>query len=103
MRHLNRLVMIIAGIASLGAAKNLLNKYEVLIFDKEDLLDDEEEATALDLRGTPTHKCVCGSEVFYVKAAFENYEISQYFLDMICSGCGSLATAPTLLDRENME
>jgi hypothetical protein len=26
---------------------------------------------------------------------FEEYEIAQYFLDMECANCGSIATAPT--------
>ena len=57
----------------------------------------------MDLRGTPTHMCVCGSEIFDLKVVFDNYEISTYFLDMECANCGNLATAPTPLDREKME
>jgi hypothetical protein len=53
---------------------------------------------AMDMRGTPTHVCVCGSTLWNVKAMFEDYEISMYFLDMECALCGSLATAPTLVD-----
>jgi hypothetical protein len=34
---------------------------------------------------------------------FDNYEIATYFLDMECAQCGSLATAPTPLDREGLE
>jgi hypothetical protein len=29
---------------------------------------------------------------------FEDYEISMYFTEMQCANCGSLATAPTLVD-----
>jgi hypothetical protein len=29
---------------------------------------------------------------------FEDYEISTYMLDMECFSCGSVATAPTLID-----
>lgn len=54
---------------------------------------------AMDLRGTPTHVCPCGSNIWNVKAAFDNFEIAQYFLDMECANCGSLATAPTPVDR----
>ena len=53
---------------------------------------------AMDMRGTPTHVCVCGSNLWNIKAMFEDYEISMYFLDMECALCGSLATAPTLVD-----
>ena len=53
---------------------------------------------AMDLRGEPTHVCVCGSMLWNIKAMFQDYEISMYFLDMECSECGSMATAPTLPD-----
>ena len=53
---------------------------------------------AMDMRGTPTHLCVCGSNLWNIKAMFEDYEISMYFLDMECALCGSWATAPTLVD-----
>ncbi len=103
MKMLNRVSILILSLVSASAVKNFLNKYEVLIFDKEDLGEEEPEPTALDLRGTPTHTCVCGSNIWYVKTVFENYEIATYFLDMLCSSCGNIATAPTLVDRENME
>jgi hypothetical protein len=64
---------------------------------------EEAEANALDLRGTPTHECICGSNIWSVKAIFQDFEISSYFLDMQCMECGTLATAPTPLDRETME
>ena len=54
---------------------------------------------AMDLRGTPTHVCPCGSQVWILKVTFTDYEISNYFLDMECIICGSLATAPTPIDR----
>ena len=37
---------------------------------------------AMDLRGTPTHVCPCGSCVWNVKVVFYESEIAQYFLDM---------------------
>lgn len=55
---------------------------------------------AIDLRGTPTHVCVCGCTVWNLKVMFDEGSISQYFLDMECSSCGSLATAPTPIDEE---
>jgi hypothetical protein len=64
---------------------------------------EDAEANALDLRGTPTHECICGSNIWSVKAIFQDFEISSYFLDMQCMECGTLATAPTPLDRESME
>jgi hypothetical protein len=58
---------------------------------------------AMDLRGTPTHVCPCGSQVWLLKVTFVDYEISNYFLDMECLLCGSFATAPTPIDRANSE
>lgn len=52
----------------------------------------------VDLRGTPTHVCICGSKIWSIKAMFENGAIALYFLDMKCAECGALATAPTELD-----
>lgn len=54
----------------------------------------------LDLRDkdNPIHVCVCGSRLWNLKAMFEDYEVSFYFLDMECAECGALATAPTLVD-----
>jgi hypothetical protein len=54
--------------------------------------------SAVDLRGEPTHVCICGCDVWNVKAAFHDYEMSYYYRDMECANCGSLATAPTPLD-----
>jgi len=34
-----------------------------------------------------------------IKAMFDDYEISLYFLEMECAECGALATAPTPIDR----
>jgi hypothetical protein len=57
----------------------------------------------MDLRGTPTHVCPCGSIVWDLKAIFEDGEIATYFLDMECANCGSLATAPTPIDINGMD
>jgi hypothetical protein len=58
---------------------------------------------AMDLRGSPTHLCPCGCNIWNVKVIFDQFEIATYFLDMECANCGSMATAPTLLDREKHE
>jgi len=54
---------------------------------------------AMDLRGEPTHLCPCGCNIWNLKVVFDDYEIATYFLDMECINCGSLATAPTPIDR----
>jgi hypothetical protein len=64
---------------------------------------EEFESKKMDLRGTPTHECVCGSRVWRIHATFLDYEVASYFLDMECADCGTYATAPTLLDKEKME
>ena len=95
---------LILGSVSALVAKKFSARYKLGIyyFDKNDPeVEDDMDIDAMDLRGTPTHLCICGSEVFYVKTVFDNYEVSTYFLDMICAECGSLA--PTLLDKEKME
>ena len=56
----------------------------------------------MDLRGTPTHVCPCGSIVWDLKAIFEDGEIVTYFLDMECANCGTLATAPTPIDMDEI-
>lgn len=97
---------IVSTVFSIFAAKKLLDKYKVGIYyyDKAEAAEQaESEMDSMDLRGTPTHECICGSKIFNVPVAFENYEISTYFLDMQCVECGSIYTAPTPLDREKME
>jgi hypothetical protein len=71
-------------------------------FDINDLKPENYDH-AMDLRGTPTHLCPCGCNIWSLKVMFEDFEISTYFLDMECANCGSKATAPTLIDREKME
>lgn len=97
-------------LVGIGALRTILNKYKLGFYyiDKEEekeLLEELQhlEENALDLRGTPTHECVCGSRVWNLVVSFEDYEISNYLLEMECAQCGSWATAPTPLDRENME
>ena len=105
MKWLNRLSALITGLIGIGIIKDFFSKYDVLIFNKNDIEDAREEEKqgqyqgSIDLRGTPSHVCVCGTNQFYVRAIFEDYEIATYFLDMICVSCGSLLTAPTPVDR----
>lgn len=58
---------------------------------------------SMDIRGYPTHVCPCGSEIWNLKVIFHNYEIASYFVDMECINCGTLATAPTPIDRDGSE
>jgi hypothetical protein len=92
-----------------------LQSYEIFLVDKEDVeregtnsndilqLRPESYDNSIDLRGTPTHLCPCGSQIWNLKVIFEDFEIATYFLDMECVSCGSVATAPTPVDREEME
>jgi hypothetical protein len=55
---------------------------------------------SMDYAHLVCHECpVCESNLWNVKVQFEDYEISQYLLDMECSICGTYAKAPTPLDR----
>ncbi len=92
----------------LGFLKNhmlvIVNKHDIIReedMDAENILSlkPENYDNAMDLRGTPTHVCVCGCNVFNVKVIFDDFQIAQYFLDMECASCGSLATAPTPVDN----
>lgn len=82
-----------------------LKRYKLGFYylDTQDVAEQDPLANAMDLRGTPTHECVCGSAVWNLQVTFDNYEIGTYFLEMQCAECGSLATAPTPLDRETTE
>jgi hypothetical protein len=63
-----------------------------------DVYPSYEDATDVRFLG-PTHECPCGSNIWNVKTVFEDYEISQYFLDMECAFCGTKGIAPTPIDR----
>ena len=119
MKWLNRLAALLFGLISVGIARTFLDKYDVILLDKEKFenQDDGEEEKdmgdiihlrpqnydhAMDVRGTPTHICPCGCNIFNVKAIFDNFELATYFLDMECANCGSLATAPTPVDRTDI-
>jgi hypothetical protein len=116
MKWLNRLAALIFGLISFGVIKDFFDRYQVIVFDKENFETDmPEEAediinlkpenydNAMDIRGTPTHVCPCGCNIFNLKVIFENSEIATYFLDMECANCGSLATAPTPAYREGLD
>jgi hypothetical protein len=92
-----------------------LQTYEIFLVDKEDVeregkhtddilnLRPESYDKSMDMRGTPTHVCPCGSQIWSLKVIFEDFEIATYFLDMECVSCGSVATAPTPVDKEGMQ
>jgi hypothetical protein len=63
------------------------------------MLRPDDYSHAMDLRGAPTHLCPCGCNIWNVKVIFEQNEIATYFLDMECANCGSMATAPTPVDK----
>ena len=118
MKWFSRFSALMFGLLTLGVVKDLLERNRILVMNDEDEHDEdcEEHApkdinslrphdynNAMDLRGTPTHVCPCGSIVCDLKAIFENGEIATYFLDMECANCGSLATAPTPIDINGMD
>ena len=54
-----------------------------------------------DLRSLgPIHACPCGSRVFNIMAAFEDYELVWYHLDATCVNCGNLVIAPCPVDKD---
>ena len=60
---------------------------------------DNMSAQPMDIRSMgPTHVCICGSLLWKVDVIFRDYEIAAYMVDMVCALCGTLATAPTLVD-----
>lgn len=117
MKWLNRLAALLFGLISVGIVRDLRDRYDVILLDKEHLHDEDEEDDmgdiinlrpngqdpSMDLRGTPTHECICGCNIFNLKVIFDNYEIATYFLDMECANCGTLVTAPTPVDREQTD
>ena len=121
MRWFGRFSAIILGLLTIGVIRDFLDKNEILILKKEELdpFEEDEEDTddsdgflkirpdnydhAMDVRGTPTHLCPCGCNIWNLKVIFDDYEIATYFLDMECANCGSLATAPTPVDKEGIE
>ena len=81
-------------------AKTMVNEEESK--DIRDLLHHKDYSRSMDLRGDPIGDvCVCGSELFIALVAFENKEISFYFLDGECASCGSMVTLPYPEHTEN--
>jgi hypothetical protein len=119
MKWLIVIVVTLAIYAWVSKIKNkvklFMDNYEIFLVDKEDVeregsnsndilqLRPESYDKSIDLRGTPTHLCPCGSQIWNLKVIFEDFEIATYFLDMECVSCGSVATAPTPVDREGKE
>jgi hypothetical protein len=70
--------------------------------DIRDLIHHGDYSRSMDLRGEPIGDvCVCGSEIFIALVAFQNKEISFYFLDGECASCGSMVTLPYPENTEN--
>lgn len=60
-----------------------------------ELLHPTDYSQAMDLRGKSIgDSCICGGNIFHALVAFENSEITFYFLDGECANCGSLVTLP---------
>jgi hypothetical protein len=116
MKWLSRVSAFTLGLLTLGLVRDFFIKNRILVisgnsedFDFEDNLGQSGDFkpdnydNSMDLRGTPTHVCPCGSNIWHVKVIFDDNEIATYFLDMECVSCGSLATAPTPIDVNGME
>jgi len=113
MKWLSRLSGLVLGLMTLDMLREFLQSNRILIINDDNTdIEIEEEVkdindlkpdyvNAIDLRGTPTHICVCGCNIWNLKVMFNDGLISQYFLDMECANCGSLATAPTPIDNRN--
>lgn len=113
MKWLSKLSAFMFGLIALGTVKEFLEKNRILIVSDEDIDFEEENMkhitdlrpdnydNAMDLRGTPTHVCPCGCNIWNLKVIFNDNQIATYFLDMECAQCGSLATAPTPVDFGN--
>lgn len=58
----------------------------------------------IDTRGIPSHECInCGSNVFEIRAGFEDYEISFWFTEGRCVQCKAPVTVPTPCDHPDFE
>ena len=68
------------------------------------LYDTLPDPFGADLRQLgPVHVCTCGSQVFNVMAAFDDYELVWYFLDATCVNCGSLVRIPCPVDKDESQ
>lgn len=61
------------------------------------LVRDLDLGAAADLRDVgPVLDCICGTNLWRILGSFdESGELSFYFLDIVCAGCGAVAKAPT--------
>jgi hypothetical protein len=113
MKWLKGLAGILSAFVAIGIVRDFFSKKEIWVVDKNEIQEDmspkditslkPDYSQSMDMRGTPTHVCPCGSDIWHLKVVFDNFEIATYFLDMECANCGSLATAPTPVDREIQE
>ena len=59
---------------------------------------------AADLRAVgPTHICVCGCNVFKGLMAFEDYELSWWYLEGECLNCDAKVILPCPVDKPGYE
>jgi hypothetical protein len=113
MIYLGACLLLVITIANVYFLKYSLLKMRIEFInsiDFDELIDNlsneikdpnaKDYTNSMDLRGTPTHVCPCGCNVWNLRATFDDFEIGSYFLDMECANCGSLATAPTPIDKE---
>jgi hypothetical protein len=106
MKLVKLFIGFIVSMLGIGVIRTLMDRYKFGFYymDKDEIKEAMDmEAESMDLRGTPTHECICGSRVFNLPVSFYDFEIATYYLDMQCVECGSIYTAPTPLDREKME
>lgn len=51
-------------------------------------------------KNTIVRECICGSGLFYILACFSDEgEISGYYTEAICYGCGGWVKVPTPIDN----
>lgn len=58
----------------------------------------------IDTRGIPSHECLnCGSNVFNIRAGFEDWDIAFWFTEGTCAQCKAPVTVPTPCDDPDHE
>jgi hypothetical protein len=69
MKWVNRLAATLVGLIGIGVIREFFSRYDVLVFNKNDVEESRQESNwnPVDLRGTPTHACICGSNSFLCK------------------------------------